>query len=226
MKDDEKLIVVEKMRVHPLHVLAFIETFLFVLAAGFFAGKFFYESKTGQRNTITCLTERISEIGELVTLQYDYDAMERVSSSKAKWYGFEIPGTDDIVELKVSGRIKFGINLHDIVILADEDQNGNIKITLPKAKIVSHELNHKNADISMLKTSFLNNMQQSYGEVFREANGAFEKIKAEREKDIRVKECIESATENARKELSMLLKPLVPSEKSLQFEFVEYGNSK
>ena len=216
----EKIIVIDPAKIHPLHVLAFVETFAIVLFLGFLFGRgFFKPNRDAPVNTITFLTEKLSDIGELSTLQYDYDAVDRVQSAKARWYGLNVPGTDDIIEIKISGTIKFGINLRSIQIFAEEDDNGNIKIRIPKAKILSHELDHKTAEITSLKENFLNNLQQSYGSTFSSANEAFFKIKEEREKSEKIRECIETASENAKFELEALLRPLVPKEKSLQFEF-------
>lgn len=208
-------------KVHPLYILAFIETFLFVLFFGFIIGKSVYSKKPQAENVITSITEKLTEVAELVTLQYDYDAIDRITSDKARWYGIGIPNTEDVVEIIISGTIRFGINLRDVRIIADEDSKGNIKVKIPKAKIISHELDHKSANIRTVKGSIYNNLQQSFSEILTTANEAFMKIKDEKEKTEKIQECLETATENAKNELRILLKPIIPKDKSIQFEFIE-----
>ncbi|MCQ2981482.1 MAG: DUF4230 domain-containing protein [Treponemataceae bacterium] len=217
---ENRLVIIDPMKVHPLHIVAFVETFLLFLVLGFFIGKGTVKQDVPQ-NSITILQSRISEISELTTLQLDYDALKMLTSAKASWYGIKIPKTEDKIVLGISGTIKFGINLRDVRLFIEEDNMGNIKIKLPKAKILSHELNHENATIESLSDSFFNNMQQSYAAVYTAANDAFLKIKDEKEQSEEVLNALEKATEKAKEELEILLSPLVPKEKSIQFEFIE-----
>ncbi len=89
------------------------------------------------------IKEEIHEIGELATLKYMYTEVGVIQDSKIlKVINIRIPGTEKHAIVTMDGVIKIGIDLSDVIISSNEDTK-SINITIPKAKILSDELDEK-----------------------------------------------------------------------------------
>jgi len=84
------------------------------------------------------LEEQILSIGELATIEYYYQTVIMYEDSHAI-LGWDIPFTQKSFIIVIDGRMKIGIDTSDIRVNASE-QAHSISVTLPKAKILSHEL--------------------------------------------------------------------------------------
>ena len=87
---------------------------------------------------IAALEEQILSIGELATIEYYYQTVIMYEDSHAI-LGWDIPFTQKSFIIVIDGRMKIGIDTSDINVKASE-QTQSISITLPNAKILSHEL--------------------------------------------------------------------------------------
>lgn len=91
---------------------------------------------------IKVLTSEMQSIGELVTVEYLYADAGQFSDSK-KINGVEIPLTQKSFVVRWEGTIKAGIDLSKVTIedVSKEDDK-ILKIRIPKAEIISHEINN------------------------------------------------------------------------------------
>jgi len=87
---------------------------------------------------ITTLEHQILTIGEIATLQYYYRNLIVMEDSH-KIFGWNIPLTQKSFIIRVDGVINIGIDASEIIINANENTK-TIQITIPSAKILSHEL--------------------------------------------------------------------------------------
>ena len=121
---------------------------------GFFAAKGIFEDRvvveTVEKEvfiekeveiTSEMIREEIRDIGELATEEYEYTAVETYDESKS-FNGFEIPFTQSKFIFSYDGNIKAGIDYSSIEVEKD-DAKKQVLITLPKAKILSSEIDEK-----------------------------------------------------------------------------------
>ncbi|MDR2590179.1 MAG: DUF4230 domain-containing protein [Oscillospiraceae bacterium] len=115
---------------------------IFVSIIAFNLGGFLRGNPLEVRNdtvvNITTLEHQIQSIGELATLQYYYRNLIIMEDSH-KIFGWNIPLTQKSFIIHVDGIIKIGIDTSEINTNLSEHTK-TITITIPGAKILSHEL--------------------------------------------------------------------------------------
>lgn len=94
---------------------------------------------------ITQLKQQIVSIGELATLEYNYTTLITMKDSHSI-KGWNIPLTQKSYIIAVDGTMKIGIDVSDVSVDASEDTK-TISITIPKAKILSHELHEDSMEV-------------------------------------------------------------------------------
>lgn len=125
-----------------------------MIAAAFAAGIFFGGKKDNTKVDSTILTNRLDSIKELSTLEYKYTKMVTYSNVKT-FYGWEVPFTEKKFIITYNGSIKSGVDLDEVNISVD-NKSKEIKVTLPPAKILSHEISEDSIKIFDEKTSIFN----------------------------------------------------------------------
>jgi len=88
--------------------------------------------------SVATLEYQLHTIGEIATLQYYYRNLITMEESH-QIFGWNIPLTQKSFIIRVDGIIKIGIDASEMIISASEQTN-TIQITIPRAKILSHEL--------------------------------------------------------------------------------------
>lgn len=131
------------------------------------------------------IMEEIKEIGELATVEYRYTNVGTLDASKKLFKtSVNIPGTKKTVVMTMDGIIKVGVDVDGISISSDEASK-TIKITLPKARLLSNELDENSIQIydetdgmfnpiTLEDSSTLRNEIKMKSEQNAQANGVFE----------------------------------------------------
>lgn len=104
-------------------------------------------------NSVT-VKEIIAPASELVTLKKEYTDFDTYENSK-ELFGKKLPFTTDKVIFTYSGVISAGIDLSEVELDVNNDKK-TITITLPDAKILSHEIDEKSFEFYEIKNSILN----------------------------------------------------------------------
>lgn len=93
--------------------------------------------------TSTTIKNQLTEINELALYSYDYSKVGKFSN-KLSFNGWKIPLTQKTFIITYDGSIKAGIDLKQAKISIDNEQ---LNITLPAAKILSHEIDEKSIEV-------------------------------------------------------------------------------
>jgi len=103
---------------------------------------------------VSTLQQQILSIGELATLEYNYKNVVTLKNSH-QIIGWNIPLTQKSFIIVYDGTMKIGIDTSDILINASEHTK-TISITVPKAKILSHELHEDSVEVLEEKSGLFN----------------------------------------------------------------------
>lgn len=98
------------------------------------------------------LESQLSSISELASVTYSYTNMSQFTSS-GDFYGVKIPFTTKSFILTYDGDIKAGIDLTGVQV---DVQGDAVTVTLPKAAILSHEIDENSVEVFDEKTSIFN----------------------------------------------------------------------
>lgn len=101
------------------------------------------------------LKEQITEISELASLQYDYEADFKFDGSSKKIFSFEIPFSSKSMKVFYKGTIKMGSDLKGMDLEMNED-NTKLIIKIPHSKILSHEIDNDSWEIKDVKNGLFN----------------------------------------------------------------------
>ena len=121
--------------------------------AGFFMGqKVLRDSQQNAELDTVVVESRLALISELATTSYQYTNMGQFSSS-SDFYGVTIPFTTKSFILSYDGEIKAGVDLSR----AEVKVLGNmVSVSLPAARVLSHEIHEESIRIFDEKTSIFN----------------------------------------------------------------------
>lgn len=92
--------------------------------------------------TSDTMAEQLNSLGELVSVEYLYtnaDKYENQNQVSVHNWSISLPFTTKSFLLAYDGRIKAGVDLDEIQIEVNE-KSRRITVTLPKSKIISHEI--------------------------------------------------------------------------------------
>lgn len=137
-------------------ITLFVAMGIFCYAIGMKNAKLAYEASK-PKVTGAILKQQIMNINELTTVEYHYTTMGQFENS-TDFYGVKVPFTTKKFIVSYDGTIKSGVDLAGIEIDVSETV---ITVTLPKAEILSHEVD---------ESSF---------QIYDEKSGLFNKIKLE-----------------------------------------------
>jgi len=114
-----------------------------LVIAIFFAGVHYASGSNNDKITSTTIKNQLTEINELALYSYDYSKVGKFSN-KLSFNGWKIPLTQKNFIITYDGSIKAGIDLKQAKISIDNDQ---LNITLPAAKILSHEIDENSIEV-------------------------------------------------------------------------------
>ena len=109
----------------------------------FFFGKVWPSGEEPTAITSDLLSQQIQSISELASVEYNYTNMGKFEN-QATFYGWKVPFTTKSFILSYDGKIKAGIDMS----LVEVHMSGkNINISIPEAKILSHEIDEKSIEV-------------------------------------------------------------------------------
>ena len=170
-------------------------------AAGFFMGqKVLRDSQQNAQLDAVVVESRLALISELATASYQYTNMGQFSSS-SDFYGVTIPFTTKSFILSYDGEIKAGVDLSR----AEVKVLGNtVSVSLPAARVLSHEIHEESIRIFDEKTSIFNPFTVEDFASFQADQ------KAEMERKALGKGLLVQAAEKAAESVKAMLSPLLP----------------
>ena len=150
-------LVRENKGIHPYKMVKYIclGMLLCVLigAAGFLSGRYTAANReTAPELSAVVVESRLTEIRELATMTYSYTNMAQFESSN-DFYGVKVPFTTKKFILTYDGIIKAGVDLSRAQV---EVSGGEVRIVLPEAQILSHEIEEDSVESFDEKTSIFN----------------------------------------------------------------------
>ena len=102
------------------------------------------------------VSTELNSIGELATVEYAFtDATSFKDSKEIQKWNWSIPGTEKSFLAKWNGTIKAGIQIDKIQVDVDE-ATSTVLITLPKAEILSYEVDNASMEILDEKSNIFN----------------------------------------------------------------------
>ena len=140
-------------------ILAGIAIVVIAIAAGglyiFFKGNFSGEAVNSSTVVnIANLQEQVLSIGELATIEYDYtNVIDSTTSLAIK--GWNVPGTAKSFIVVLDGTMKIGIDASGIH-MEQPEESQTILITIPKARILSHEIHEDTLKVLDQKSGLFN----------------------------------------------------------------------
>lgn len=147
------------------------------------------------------LKNSLSQIEELATADYHYTRMASFKDAK-ELYGVKIPFTTKTFLLSYDGRIKSGVDLSQAKLSVKE---GKIHLTLPPARILSHEIDEKSIRVYDESASIFNPIEVKDMSAFTHDQ------KAKAEAEAKAKGLLEDADAKAREALEAWFKALPES---------------
>lgn len=105
---------------------------------------------------VDVLYSEILDIGELATVEYMFTDAAKYSQTM-QYKDWDIPFTEKSFVLKWNGIIKAGVNLQAVKITVDKE-NKRITVTLPKAEILSYQVDTDSIEVLDERDSIFNNL--------------------------------------------------------------------
>lgn len=161
----------KKIIKHPVFLLICVAITCFLI--GFFSrGKRSSEPEI----TETLLANRLEDISELAATNYHYTNMGKFED-QADFYGWKVPLTKKSFIISYDGLIKAGIDLKELQLKISRKK---IIITLPKSKILSHEIKEDSIEIYDETKNIFNPIQiEDYTSFSADQKGKMEQKAAE-----------------------------------------------
>lgn len=119
----------------------------------FFGGRFSAGSpQSAPELDAVVLENQLADISELASVTYTYTNMAQFQSSN-DFYGMKVPFTTKSFILTYDGVIKAGVELSAAAVSVEKD---GVTVTLPRAIILSHEIEEDSLEVFDEKTSIFN----------------------------------------------------------------------
>jgi hypothetical protein len=157
-------------------------------------------TKTDTRLSAVAVESRLEGVSELASVSYSYTNMAKFENSE-EFYGVKLPFTTKSFILTYDGVIKAGVDLKDVKVAV---AGQTVTVTLPKAKILSHEIEEDSVKIFDEKTSVFNPFTVEDFTAFQSAQKTVMEQKA-KERDL-----LGQAQKKAADSVKLLLKPALP----------------
>ena len=176
-------------------------------AGSFLAGKTAASDKKADMSAVV-IQNQVTAMSELGTMTYSYTELGKYET-KNDFYGVTIPFTTNSFILTYEGKIKAGVDMSEAKVAV---KHKNVTITLPKAKILSHEIDEDSIEIYDEKTSIFNPFTvKDYAEFYADQK---EKV----EKKALAKGLLTEAQKQAETVLFGMLSELVEEGYKIRFE--------
>ncbi|MCI7238020.1 MAG: DUF4230 domain-containing protein [Anaerococcus sp.] len=135
-------------------------------------GSYFLGMKAGVFNakpeiSSDIVLEQLQDVKELTTLKYTYTNVGSFENEN-EFYGVKIPFTLKKFIVSYDGNLSAGIDLDDVEVNVD-NKGKKINITMPKAKILSHQIDEDSLTIFDEKNSIFNQFKIEDFQQFRVA---------------------------------------------------------
>ena len=146
----------ENVSLHPLNTAKYLGLGILLCAlvggACFLGGRWSAGQSENTQIDAVVLQNQLTEIRELATVTYAYTNMAQFESS-SDFYGVKVPFTTKSFILTYDGTIKAGVDLDGAAV----DISGTtVTVTLPEARILSHEIDEDSVEVFDEKTSIFN----------------------------------------------------------------------
>ena len=146
----------ENVSLHPLKTATYLWLGILLCAlvggACFLGGRWSAGQSENTQIDAVVLQNQLTEIRELATVTYAYTNMAQFESS-SDFYGVKVPFTTKSFILTYDGTIKAGVDLDGAAV----DISGTtVTVTLPEARILSHEIDEGSVEVFDEKTSIFN----------------------------------------------------------------------
>ena len=146
----------ENVSLHPLKTAKYLWLGILLCAlvggACFLGGRWSAGQSENTQIDAVVLQNQLTEIRELATVTYAYTNMAQFESS-SDFYGVKVPFTTTSFILTYDGTIKAGVDLDGAAV----DISGTtVTVTLPEARILSHEIDEDSVEVFDEKTSIFN----------------------------------------------------------------------
>lgn len=146
----------EKTGFHPFKTVKYLclgmALCLLVGAGGYLGGRYAARHEEPPALDAVVLESRLTEISELASVTYSYTNMAQFENSN-DFYGVKVPFTTKKFILTYDGVIKAGIDLSQAKV---EVVGGEVRVRLPEAQILSHEMDENSVEIFDEKKSIFN----------------------------------------------------------------------
>lgn len=163
---------------------------------------------------INVVNVEIQEIGELATLEYLYTDAGKFEDPK-QLFGKDVPFTTKSFIAKWDGIIKAGVDISQVTAEVDSN-NKEVVIHIPKAEILSHEIDSESVETLDQKNGLFNPVSV---EDVREFD---EKSKEKMEERAIENGILDKAFENAESIIEKLIDPMIQEfEYTVRFEVIE-----
>ncbi|MDD3347725.1 DUF4230 domain-containing protein [Oscillibacter sp.] len=197
----------KRERPHPFKTVKYL-TFgmllcLIVGVAGFLGGRWSSGGETALSAVV--LENQLTEISELASLTYGYTNMAQFENSN-DFYGMTLPFTTKRFLLTYDGTIKAGIDMSRVSV---EVSGNKVRVRLPRAQILSHEIEEESVEIFDERASIFNPFTV---EDFTAFQAEQKKVMEEKALD---RGLLEQAGEKARGSIRMLLQAALGEEAEL-----------
>ena len=146
----------ENVSLHPLKTAKYLWLGILLCAlvggACFLGGRWSAGQSENTQIDAVVLQNQLTEIRELATVTYAYTNMAQFESS-SDFYGVKVPFTTKSFILTYDGTIQAGVDLDGAAV----DISGTtFTVTLPEARILSHEIDEGSVEVFDEKTSIFN----------------------------------------------------------------------
>jgi len=183
---------------------------IIVIALVFFSiGKFWPSNEVPTQMSSELLSNQIQSISELATVEYNYTNMGKFENHNT-FYGWEVPFTTKSFIISYDGKVKAGIDMTQVEVKLN---NKKIDITMPTAKILSHEIDEKSIEVFDETQNIFN--QISIKDYHQFTIDQKEKI----EKNVTEKGLITEAQEKAKTAISTFIKTSYQLDDEYKIEF-------
>lgn len=130
-------------KIHINQTLKNIIAIVIIALVFFFVGKLWPSGEESTKMTSDLLSQQIQNISELAVVEYNYTNMGKFEN-QATFYGWKVPFTTKSFIISYDGKIKVGI---DMSLVEVKIKGKNISVSVPEAKILSHEIDEKSIEI-------------------------------------------------------------------------------
>lgn len=107
--------------------------------------------------TTDLISQRLDAISELATVEYHYTNMGKFEN-QVDFYGWKVPLTKKSFIVSYDGTIKAGVDLSEVRV---DVSGGAVTVTLPEARVLSHEIDEESIQIFDETKNIFNPLQIS-----------------------------------------------------------------